>query len=330
MNRRILILAAAAAALAGAAWWYFGARRTDTGPLTLYGNVEVRQVNLAFKVSGRISKLYADEGDHVTEGKTLAELDRVYFEESLAEIVAQRNQSAANLSKLEGGNRPEDIAQAEEAVKEREASLANANQTYARATDLLARGAGTRKTRDDAFAAREEAKARLASARQASQMMRAGFRKEDVLLARTQLAEREAAVKVAQRQLSDAVLKAPSDGVVLTRVREVGAIVNAGETAFVLSLTTPTWVRGYVSETELGRVKPGMEVELSADSAAIPHLGGKIGFISSTAEFTPKTVETRELRTALVYRLRVVVDDKDGVLRQGMPITITIPPAGQK
>ena len=150
--------------------------------------------------------------------------------------------------------------------------------------------------------------------------------KEDIDLSRAQLAEKEAAVQVAARQLADADLIAPSAGVVLSRVREAGAIVNAGDTVFVLSLTSPVWVRSYVSELDLGRIRPGQEVELRSDTPGASPLKGRIGFISTTAEFTPKTVETRELRTALVYRVRIVADDPEGVLRQGMPMTVTAAP----
>jgi HlyD family secretion protein len=129
---------------------------------------------------------------------------------------------------------------------------------------------------------------------------------------------------VAQRQLADSDLIAPSQGVVLSRVREVGAIVAAGETVFVVSLTNPVWVRSYVSEMDLGRVKPGMEVSIKIDTPGAPLLKGRIGFISPTAEFTPKTVETQELRTALVYRIRIIVPDAGDILRQGMPVTVSV------
>jgi HlyD family secretion protein len=155
--------------------------------------------------------------------------------------------------------------------------------------------------------------------------MKIGSRQEDIDFARAQLGERVAAIRIAERQLKDADLFAPSDGVGLSRVRELGAVVNAGETVFVLSLTNPVWVRSYVSEPDLGRIKPGMEVELRRDTPQAKPLKGKIGFISTSAEFTPKTVETRELRTALVYRIRIVADDPDGVLRQGMPMTVVVP-----
>jgi HlyD family secretion protein len=323
MKQRLVIAGLALVLAAGAAWWWFG-RTPAAGPLLLTGNVEVRQVNLGFKVSGRIAALKVDEGDHIAEDQTLADLEKVYFEESIAQLKAQRDQAKANLAKLEAGNRLEDIAQAEATVNEREATVANAKVTFERAEQLLKKAVGTAKANDDAQGAYLEAEARLNSARQALRLMRAGSRAEDIDAAHAQLADREAALQISLRQRADAELTAPSQGVVLSRVREVGAIVAAGETVFVLSLTNPVWVRSYVSEPDLGRIKPGMEVAVKTDTQGSPLLKGRIGFISTTAEFTPKTVETRELRTALVYRIRIIVDGAGDALRQGMPVTVSV------
>ncbi|MCW2274493.1 secretion protein HlyD [Rhodoblastus acidophilus] len=324
MNTRAKILVVIAVlAVAGGGFWWSG-RHKGEGPLVLQGNVEVRQVNLGFKVAGRIAQLDVDEGDKVEAGKKLASLDKVYFTDALGQLRAQREQFAANLAKMVAGNRPEEISQAEANVADREASLANMQLTVERAQKLLKNAAGTQKAYDDATQAVKQAQAQLDSARAAEKLMKAGFRQEDIDLARAQLADRDAAIAIAERQLADADLFAPANGVILSRVRELGAIVNAGETVFVVSLTTPVWVRSYVSEPDLGRIKPGQEVELRTDTPSIKPLKGRIGFISTTAEFTPKTVETRELRTALVYRLRIVADDPEGVLRQGMPMTIAV------
>jgi HlyD family secretion protein len=316
-------LVALAAAAVGTAWWWLN-RPQPEAPLVLTGNVEVRQVNLGFKVAGRIEHLMVDEGDRVSDGQVLARLEKVYFHDNIAQLTAQRDQAKANLAKMLAGNRPEDIAQAEANVKEKEATLANARITLERAEHLWNRAVGTRKAFDDAQAAYREAEARLNLAREAMRLMRAGFRAEDIDMARAQLADREAALQVAERQLADADLLAPSQGVVLSRVREVGAIVAPGETVFVLSLTDPVWVRSYVSELDLGRIRPGMEVSVKIDTPGAPVFKGRIGFISTTAEFTPKTVETRELRTALVYRIRIIVPGAGDMLRQGMPVTVSV------
>jgi HlyD family secretion protein len=226
---------------------------------------------------------------------------------------------------MEAGNRPEEIAQAEALVMEREATLVNAKVTLDRAEQLLKTANGTRKAYDDALAAHRQADAQLNFARRALDLMKLGFRQEDINAARAQFANSEAAVTVAARQLADAELFAPSNGVILSRVREAGTIVNASDTVFVMSLTSPVFVRTYVSEPDLGRIRPGQKVDLRSDAPDSKPRKGHVGFISTTAEFTPKTVETRELRTALVYRVRIVAEDPDGVLRQGMPMTVTVP-----
>jgi HlyD family secretion protein len=342
-RRRAAIVVIAALILAaggvGAAWVYGGvapqdlpqralalwrAWRTPPTGLVLQGNVEVREVNLGFKVAGRIEKLAVDEGDSVRPGEKLASLEKIYFVDALDQARAARDQAAANFAKMQAGNRLEDVAQAEANLEEAQATLKNANQTLDRAEALLRAASGTVKDHDDALAAERVAAARVDVAQQALNLMKAGYRVEDVAAAQAQLAQQDAAVAVAERQLADADLIAPSAGVVESRVREAGAIVNVGETAFVLSLTTPVWIRAYVSELDLPRLKPGMEVEVTTDSPSIAPVKGRVGFIATVAEFTPKSVETSELRTALVYRLRVVVDDPDNVLRQGMPATIEV------
>jgi HlyD family secretion protein len=321
-----VVIAFVALAALGGAWWYTH-RQAGAGELVLQGNVEVRQVNLGFKVPGRIAELHVDEGDAVRSGETLASLDKVYFQDSLAQMRAQMSQSEANYQKLKAGNRPEEIAQARALVSEREATLANAKIIKGRAEALLKTPAGSQKSFDDSSAAERQAQALLNSAKEALRLQEIGFRKEDIALAMAQLDERKANLQVAERQLTDAELIAPSDGTVLSRVREAGAIVQAGETVYVLSLTSPVWVRTYVSEPDLGRIKPGMDVSIHTDLKGGKVYSGKVGFISTAAEFTPKTVETTELRTALVYRIRVVVNGRSDELRQGMPVTIDLKPA---
>ncbi len=324
-SRRGLLLIGLIAAAAFGYWRYY-LHKDPGAPLVLQGNVEIRQVNLGFKVAGRIEKLDVDEGDTVKPGQTLASLEKVYFDDALRQARAQRDQMAANYEKLRTGNRPEEIAQAKALVAEREATLTNARVTLNRASDLLKTPAGSQKTFDDAQAAERQADAQLNSARQAALLQEAGYRKEDVALGKAQLDEREDAVTVAQRNLTDADMLAASAGTVLSRVREAGAIVAAGETVFVLSLTHPVWVRTYVTEPDLGRIAPGMEVQIKTDTPGGKTYPGRIGFISTSAEFTPKTVETTELRTSLVYRLRIVVDADAKFLRQGMPVTVTVAP----
>jgi len=153
-----------------------------------------------------------------------------------------------------------------------------------------------------------------------------GPRAEDIAAAQAQLSLERANEGVAERDLGDAELVAPANGIITTRAREPGTIVTAGETVYTLTLDTPLWVRAYVSEPDLGRIHPGREAAVTTDTPGGKTYRGTIGFISPIAEFTPKSVETRELRTDLVYRLRVIVSDADQNLRQGMPVTVTFGP----
>jgi HlyD family secretion protein len=317
-------VALVAAMLGVAAWFTFGKRREDTSRLVLQGNIDVRQVNLAFKVDGRIETLAVDEGDPVKAGQVVATLDKRYFHDDLRAARARRNNAAANLARLEHGSRPEEIAQARAQTAEREATWKRAGEDFERARRLL----GTRALAQEEFdlrrSAYEEAAARLKTARESQRLVEIGPRQEDIDAARAMLATEEAAVIQSERRLADSDLIAPSAGTILTRAREKGAIVQAGETVFTLTLASPVWVRTYVNERDLGRVQPNMPAEVRTDSAPDKVYRGYVGFISPTAEFTPKTVETRELRTDLVYRLRVLVDNPDGGLRQGMPVTVTL------
>ncbi|MFP3945215.1 MAG: secretion protein HlyD [Alphaproteobacteria bacterium] len=312
------------AGTAAIAWKYLGNEHERRGHLVLPGNVDVRQVNLAFKVPGRVATLSVDEGDRVTAGRIVAALEREDFEDQLRLTRAQMEARAAALAELEAGTRPQEIEQARALVAQREASLELARATLKRIEPLTKRDFASHQVHDEAQARVNEAEAQLRAARKTLGLAEEGPRTEDIAQARAQLNAARAELDLAKRRLADTKLVAPNDGVILTRVREPGAIVAAGATIYTLTLTRPVWVRTYVEEPDLGRIHPGMEAEVRTDSGGI--YKGRIGFISPRAEFTPKTVETRSLRTSLVYRLRVIVDKPDEGLRQGMPVTVLLGP----
>lgn len=323
-RRWLLVLALIAAGLGAGAWYWYTHRPQEDHRLFLQGNIDVRQVSLAFKVDGRIESLAVDEGDPVKAGQVLATLDKRYFYDDLRAVRAKRDTAAANLARLEHGSRPEEIAEARALTAEREATRNRAKADFARAKELIGTGGMSREDYDLRRAALQLAEAQLESAKAAQRLAEIGPRQEDIDAARAQLDEAQAAVTQSERRLADSDLIAPNAGTILTRAREKGAIVHAGEPVFTLTLTTPVWVRTYVNERDLGRVRPNMAAELRTDSAPDKVYSARVGFISPTAEFTPKTVETRELRTDLVYRLRVIVDNPDGGLRQGMPVTVVL------
>ncbi len=324
MKKRIIIVIIVLVVAAGAGWFYHKSPQGERTALTLYGNVDIREVTLGFRVPGKLAKLVYDEGDKVKEGQVLASLDDEPYRNQVANAQAQVESLRARLKLRETGNRPEEIAQARSLVREREATATNAERLFKRSEELLAVKGVSIQDRDNAVASYDEATARLKSARDNLALLEAGFRVEDIAQAKADLAQAEAALATADLQAKDTVLTAPSDGVILTRAQEKGAILQAGSAVFTLSLINPVWVRAYVQEPDLGRIHPGMKVEIRTDSRRDKPYTGQIGYISPRAEFTPKTVETTELRTALVYRLRIVVDNPDEGLRQGMPVTVTL------
>lgn len=336
---RIALAVLFAIAVAGLALWpparnwmliQVGAADRENGALTLYGNVDIREVELAFRQSGRLVSMAYDEGDRVQVGSLVAELDAQPYRDSLAAAEAEVRRRRAELDKLNTGNRPQEIAEAEADVRKAEATLRNAENDFKRKSALQTTSAASVSALDAAHAARDEARAALASRRQALALMKEGARQEDKAAAEAALAAAQASLAQAQTALDDTRLLSPADAVVLSRVREPGSMVGPDAPVYTLSLRDPVYVRAYVAEPDLGRVVPGTPVRLRTDSSAKEY-NGKVGFVSPRAEFTPKSVETTALRTDLVYRLRIVVSDADDGLRQGMPVTVMVdaPPKGK-
>jgi HlyD family secretion protein len=282
-------------------------------------------VDVSFRVEGRLAEMLVEEGDRVEQGQLLARLDPAYLRDQLALAQARHDAQMAVVDRLTAGSRAEEIAQARALVEERKATLENARATFNRLADLSERNVASQQRKDDAQAALKEAEAKLKQARDALDLVVAGPRAEDIRAALAQLDAEQATLSLARRRLADADLLSPATGTIQTRVREPGAMMSMGSTVYTIALASPVWVRAYVAEPDLGRAVPGAQVQVFTDSAPDKAYRGQIGFVSPVAEFTPKTVETPDLRTSLVYRLRVVVENPDDGLRQGMPVTLTFP-----
>lgn len=326
MNRRRLILITAILVLILAALLTRGFglfSRHDGGTLTFNGNVDIRSVDLGFRVPGRIAAMPVDEGAKVAAGAKLAQLDTRPLTDAVAVAEADIAAADAELARRVNGNRPQDIAQAGATVAERQAALAKAREDYERRQALVKTGAISQALFDATRAQYLAAQAQLRAAEQALSLQKAGARIEDVDAARAQRAAAVARRDKARTDLADATIAAPAAGTILTRAREPGAIIQPGEAVFTLTIDRPMRVRAYVAEPDLGRISPGMKVIVTADGNPRTY-HGTIGFISPVAEFTPKTVETSDLRSDLVYRIRVIVADPDDALRQGQPVTVAI------
>ena len=331
-RKRRIALIAAGVVLVGAAAYVAIVRSRGAPELVLYGNVDIREVTIGFRVAGRLAALATDEGDAVTGGQEVARLDAVPLSLELNEARANAASIGARLALLKSGYRTEDVEQARANAAERRAALTNADQAFARQEQLKGTGAIAQRIYDDAVSARDQARARLKAGEQALAELERGYRHQEVAEAEANYTRATAAAAQSEQRLADAVLKAPADGIVLTRTVEPGAILAAGSPVFTISLQAPVWARVYVDEPNLGLVAPGTSVLVYTDGRPGHPYHGQIGFVSPTAEFTPKNVETPDLRTALVYRARVVVTDADRELRQGMPVSVRVaaPPAGSK
>ncbi|MCB1699398.1 MAG: secretion protein HlyD [Halioglobus sp.] len=324
MKRRIAVVLILLAA--GVAAYQYWPDRTTSGDLTLYGNVDIREVQLGFRVAGRLETMNFEEGDAVSAGAVLASLDSQPMRDGVSLAEARVAEAQARLALLRAGSRSQEIEQARARVSEAEAALENAENEYTRQRDLTAKRLSSRSLLDSTLAQRDQASARLAASREALALAVEGARGEDIAAAEAALAGAMAQRDQALTQLEDTRLLAPNDGVILTRVREPGSILQAGAPVYTLSLLETVYVRAYVDEPHLGKVIPGSQVIVRTDSSGRDYIG-RVGFVSPRAEFTPKTVETPELRTDLVYRLRIVIPEADEGLRQGMPVTIILPSA---
>lgn len=320
--RWVVIGVAAIAGIGLLLWWLLQDREQDDA-LRLYGNVDIREVELSFRQPGRVASMMFDEGDNVTAGTVMALLDAGPYRDTVAAAEAELRVAEAELGKLRSGNRPQEIAQAQQGVQQAQAAAHEAESNFRRQNSLLESGAASQRTVDAARAARDRSAANLAAAEAMLSLARDGFRSEDVAAGEARVAAAQAALARTHTALADTELVAPADATVLARIREPGSMVASNTPVYSLSLRDPVYVRAYVSETELGRIAPGAQVRVSTDSSERTYRG-QVGFISPRAEFTPKSVETTDLRTDLVYRLRVVVSDADLSLRQGMPVTVNV------
>ena len=322
MNQKRKVLAAVLllAVVAGIAWWKTA--QNSHPAAVLYGNVDIRELSLAFRVGGRVAEVLVDEGDPIRAGQVLARLDSAPLAISLHAAQAQLASVGARNALLHAGYRSEDIAQAQGRATAAQAALAEAQAELVRQQQMLPAGATAQHNVDLAQSARDQAQAQLDVANAALRMNSKGYRPQEIQESDALLQQARVGVENAQLALSDAVLRASSEGIVLTRAIENGAMVQAGTPAFSVSLTQPVWVRAYVPEPQLGLFSNGTALELWTDSRPDKPYHGVVGFVSPTAEFTPNSVETTDLRTSLVYRVRVVVNDPDALLRQGMPVTV--------
>jgi HlyD family secretion protein len=324
-NRKAFLVIPILLLIAGGVYLQLSRTKANHGDLRFFGNVDIRQVQLSFHDTGRLVHLLAKEGDRVETGQLLAEIDASRYQAVTARAEAQWIAQQAIVARLVAGSRPEEIAEARARVAAAEAALKDAEQRKARIQKLAADQYASQQLLDEATTAVDTTRANLDALRKVAEVVALGPRKEDIAAAQAQLQAAQAALDLARQELADTKLYAPTNGVIENRILENGDMAFPQTPVFTLALTDPVWVRTYVPEPDLGKISQGMPATVTTDSYPGKPYPGWIGYISPTAEFTPKQVETTDLRARLVYQVRVFVQNPNNELRLGMPATVTVP-----
>jgi HlyD family secretion protein len=320
-QKQILVLATAMALVAACN------QVPDTGTITASGYIEATEVRLSTKIGGTLEWFPLDEGDTVTEGDEVARIDTVDLELQLDAARAEQELAAAELRLRRAGFRAEEIAEARANVERAEADLAAAQRDLDRFQGLLDSGSGTGKSRDDALARRDIAAKTVQAVQQRLHKLEAGFRREEIAAAAARVDAAAARIAVLEQQISDATVTAPASGLVTETTVEQGELVAPGTLLAVVTDLAGARLVAYVGEPDLGRIRLGQEARVITDSGE--QRSGRLTYISQVAEFTPKNVQTRDERVKLVYKVKIRLDNDDGLFKVGMPAAVELAAATQ-
>lgn len=325
-SKFILLVGVLLIAVASAFLW-FSRDKADPDHLVLYGNVDIRQVSLAFETAGRIQSLSVQEGDRVKKGQVLAELNTDSLSIQAQQAQAQLHVQQQTLNEQAAGNRPEEITQAKAKVQSAQAQFENADKQYQRLNVLNRSTAGQAVSKQEVDAAKSNmkmAEAAVGETKANLELLLKGARAEDREAAKAQYESTKANLDLIDYQITQSQLQAPVNGVIRARLQEVGDMTTSNKSVYTIALIHPKWVRVYANEVDLGHINMGAAAQVIRDSQPNQPITGKIGYISSVAEFTPKTVQTEDIRTTLVYEVRIYVDDPNDQLKMGQPVTVNI------
>jgi HlyD family secretion protein len=299
-----------------------GAR--DPGAIHASGQVEATEVRVATKVPGTVSKLAVEEGDVVAQGAVLAVLDTVDLALARGQAKGDLGQAQANLALLTAGSRAEDVRAARAEVDLRRADLDGAQKTYDRVRPLVERGLSPQQSLDDALVRRDVARSALAAAEQSLARLEHGARPEEIAAARAALARAQARWEATDQQIKDCSVLSPLAGVVTSKLTESGEYVTAGTGLVVVSDLARPWLTVFVGGADLPRVHVGQAALVTTDAKGDRPREGRVIYVSPTAEFTPRNVQTRDERTKLVYRVKILLANQDGAFKAGMPADAVI------
>jgi HlyD family secretion protein len=326
MRKRYVAAAAVIVVVVAAVLWRAApwAPKAESDRVHASGTVDATEVAIAFRVPGVLRERPVDEGSTVKSGDVLAALDAREASARLRQTQAAEDAARARMTDMEQGYRPQEIAEARAQVEQARASLVNLEDEARRSQALFDGGAVTRQRRDKDRTAAAVALEQHRAAGERLKLLQSGYRREAVAAARAQLTEAQAAVDSARVALEDLEARSPIGGVVTRKHAEPGETLAAGRPVVTITDLSKPWVRVYVSEREIGRVRLGAPAKVTVDAFPGREFAGRVTYVASQAEFTPRNVQTQEERVKLVFAVNVTSDSADGVLKPGMPADVAI------
>jgi len=318
--KRILLAVLLIGSLAAlGVWLYWGSEKTEPGVLRLAGHIEATETDLGFKVPGKIAAINFQEGQEVKAGEVVAELESHDLREEVKAAQARLETARANLAKQEAGYRPQEVRESQAAVAQAQADYDDKAKDFYRMQNLLERKVVSASTRDKSQAAYLMAKEALRKARENYDMLKSGYRQEDIEAARADVRQAQSSLELARTRLGYATITSPVTAVVLARPVEPGYVAAVGATILTLGDLDHAYFEGYIPETDLARVRYGQKAEVTTDTFPGKRYPAWVSYISAKAEFTPKSVETFKERVTLVYRTKIRVENQSHELKPGMP-----------
>lgn len=329
MKRRISILIVLVAVIGAAVYFYprFVKKSTPRNEIVLSGNIEAHESLVSFRVQGRIIELPVEEGQSVETGALLARLDNADYVQKVRVDQATVRVRKSNLALMLAGTREQEIKAAEQTMLDAKADLQQKQIDYERAQQLFSEDAISAQDRDLSNTALKRSQTSYEAAQQRYNEALEGSRKEDIAIAQANLKEADATLGMSRVNLDYTILRAPANGVITVRQAELGEVVVPGTPVVTLADLDHLWLRAYLAETDLGRIRWGQDAVITTDTYPGKHHHGRVSFIASDAEFTPKSVQTYKERVTLVYRIKIDIDNHNHELKPGMPadarITLT-------
>lgn len=326
MKKRILVVAILIAGIGGAALWKFGpwARQDNTSGVFASGTIDATEVAVSFRTPGILLSRPVKEGSQVKAGDLIAALDDREASARLRQAEAAEQAAQARLKDLEQGYRPQEIAEARAQAEQARANMANLEEEARRSEALFQGGAVSQQRRDKDRTAASVATEQQRAAQERLKLLQSGYRAESINAARAQLKEAQAVAEAARVSFEDLRARSTVEGMVTRTHAEAGETLGAGRPVATITDIAQPWVRVYIPESQIGKVRLGAAAKVRVDTFPDREFVGRVSYVSSQAEFTPKNVQTQEERVKLVFAVNVTMDNREGILKPGMPADVTI------